>query len=347
VVSHDPPQQRVSWARHGTRGFYLSPALSHYRTHVVFIPSTLAKFTRITNQLDFFPDPLFTFEDPTVSAPPPDPTSSRPSPTLDGSDLIGQSFVDPDLGLCLVTGAGQPTFLQPHTGNLAPGLRLSPGWHPTLSYTTLTGTVEQLHGHPGRQTGSGPSPSHSPSTRTTRAPTSAAFRAPSSADFPAPSSAAFRYSPVSPSDDGDHPRTCRPPVRPRPSAAAAHDSPWPTSPWLQRVTSLSLVRPSLSLSHLVRLSHHLIPPLPAIRSFRVLSPVGSCQTLSPVGPSATRRKLFASPPPPMCRASSPLIGPSRASSIFFSSTLRPSSSLSPTLHAPSVGGVGRGGGRGR
>jgi hypothetical protein len=140
VVSHDPPKQRASWAKHGTRGFYLCPALSHYRSHVVFIPSTLA--TRITNQLDFFPDPLFTFEDPTVSTPPPDPTSSRPAPTLDGSDLIGQSFVDPDLGLCRVTGVGQPTFLQLHTGNLAPGLRLSPGWHPTLSYTTLTGTVE-------------------------------------------------------------------------------------------------------------------------------------------------------------------------------------------------------------
>ncbi len=140
VVSHDPPQQRASWAKHGTRGFYLSPALSHYRSHVVFIPATLA--TRITNRLDFFPDPLFTFEDPPISAPPPDPTSDRPSPTLDGSDLIGRSFVDPELGLCRVTGAGQPTILQPHTGNLAPGLRLSPGWHPTLSYTTLTGRVD-------------------------------------------------------------------------------------------------------------------------------------------------------------------------------------------------------------
>jgi hypothetical protein len=140
VVSHDPPQQRASWALHGTRGFYLSPALSHYRSHVVFIPATLA--TRITNRLDFFPDLLFTFEDPTISAPPPDPTSDRPSPTLDGSDLIGRSFVDPELGLCRVIGTGQPNFLQPHTGNLAPGLRLSPGWHPTLSYTSITGRVD-------------------------------------------------------------------------------------------------------------------------------------------------------------------------------------------------------------
>jgi hypothetical protein len=137
VVTHDPPQQRASWAKHGTRGFYLPPALSHYRSHVVFIPSLLD--ARITNQLDFFPDPLFTFEDPTISIPPPDPTSSRP---LDGSDLISQVFVDPDLGLCRVTGHGQHAFLQPNTGNLAPGQRLSSGWHPTPSYTTPTGTVE-------------------------------------------------------------------------------------------------------------------------------------------------------------------------------------------------------------
>ena len=142
VVSHDPPLQRASWAKHGTRGFYLSPALTHYRSHLVFIPSTLD--TRITNQLDFFPDPLFTFEDPTLSSPPPDPTSSRPSPTLDGSDLIGQMFVDPELGLCRITGHGQPAFLQPNTGNLAPGQRLSPGWHPTLSYISPTGAVEHL-----------------------------------------------------------------------------------------------------------------------------------------------------------------------------------------------------------
>ncbi len=113
--------------------------LSHYRSHLVFIPSTLD--SRITNQLDFFPDPLFTFEDPTLSTPPPDPTSSsRPSPTLDGSDLIGQSFLDPELGVC--HGHDQPAFLQPNTGNLAPGQRLSPGWHPILSYISPTGTVE-------------------------------------------------------------------------------------------------------------------------------------------------------------------------------------------------------------
>jgi hypothetical protein len=36
----------------------------------------------------------------------------------------------------------KPAFLQPTTGNLAPGQRLPPGWHPTLSYTSTTGTFE-------------------------------------------------------------------------------------------------------------------------------------------------------------------------------------------------------------
>jgi hypothetical protein len=179
VVAHDPPQQRASWAKHGTRGFYLSPALSHYRSHVVFIPSTLA--TRITNQLDFFPDPLFTFEDPTISAPPPDPTTSRPSPTLDGSDLIGQVFVDPELGLCRVTGHGQPSFLQPNTGNLATGQllidpRLAP--HPLLHHTRRHhGT---LHHHRSGPMGPGsPSSAFHAVYCSSISPTSFHFRSPS------------------------------------------------------------------------------------------------------------------------------------------------------------------------
>jgi hypothetical protein len=53
VVAHDPPNQRPSWARHGTREFYLAPALTHYRSHIIFIPFTLD--TRISNQIDLFP----------------------------------------------------------------------------------------------------------------------------------------------------------------------------------------------------------------------------------------------------------------------------------------------------
>ena len=71
VVAHDAPLTRASWAKHGTRAFYLSPAVYHYRCHNVFLP--LSNSYRICQTLDHFPDPLFTFED--TSAPlPPNPT---------------------------------------------------------------------------------------------------------------------------------------------------------------------------------------------------------------------------------------------------------------------------------
>jgi hypothetical protein len=50
--------------------------------------------------------------------------------------------MDPDLGLCTVTACGPPFFHQPDGGNLEPGPRLSPGWHPTLLYSTLSGRAE-------------------------------------------------------------------------------------------------------------------------------------------------------------------------------------------------------------
>ena len=135
VVAFDSPLSRASWARHGTRGFYLSPSPDHYRCFNVFFPST--GLSRVCETLSHFPDPLFPFEDPTLLPSVPDPTASRPSPTFDGADLVGRRFLDPDLGPCLVTGPGPQTFLQPHTGNLDAGTPLNPGWHPTLTYSYL------------------------------------------------------------------------------------------------------------------------------------------------------------------------------------------------------------------
>jgi hypothetical protein len=69
--------------------------------------------TRISDTLDYFPDHLFPFED-TASEPVlPEPTSSRPKRAFDGTDLVGKTFLDPDLGLCTVVVPAQPFFLAP------------------------------------------------------------------------------------------------------------------------------------------------------------------------------------------------------------------------------------------
>jgi hypothetical protein len=97
---------------------------------------------RTTNTLTHFPLPLFHFED---QAPPPSvlpTTPSRPEPATDGSDLIEQWFLDPELGECRVVGTGQHVFIAPGEGNLAEGVTLPPGWHQTLRYLSAGGTEE-------------------------------------------------------------------------------------------------------------------------------------------------------------------------------------------------------------
>ncbi len=92
VVAHDAPLTRASWAKHGTRAFYLSPAVNHYRCHNVFLP--LSNSYRVCQTLDHFPDPLFSFEDTSAPLPQnptfidyntldleiPDPPSPNPNP---------------------------------------------------------------------------------------------------------------------------------------------------------------------------------------------------------------------------------------------------------------------------
>ena len=78
VIAHDSPQHRKSWARHGTRGFYLSPATQHYRCFNIFTPLTSSY--RVSQTLDHYPDPLFPFEDPTRFPSVPDPTVDLPIP---------------------------------------------------------------------------------------------------------------------------------------------------------------------------------------------------------------------------------------------------------------------------
>jgi len=52
VLVHEP--NRSSWAAHGVRGFYLGPALAHYRCYNIFIPSTGA--IRISNSVAWLPE---------------------------------------------------------------------------------------------------------------------------------------------------------------------------------------------------------------------------------------------------------------------------------------------------
>ena len=140
VVAHDSPLTRSSWGPHGRRGFYLGPSLDHYRCSAVYMVGTGA--VRDCDTLAHFPNPLFHFAALPDSPPSPAVPDPRPDPKVDGSDLVGRWFEDPDLGRCQVTGKGPPHRLLPGAGNRASGPRLAPGFHHTLRYSTPSGSVE-------------------------------------------------------------------------------------------------------------------------------------------------------------------------------------------------------------
>jgi hypothetical protein len=56
VVVYEPNDKRPSWSPHGIEGFYLGPALNHYRSMRTFIPSTNGY--RTSDQIDYFPTKL-------------------------------------------------------------------------------------------------------------------------------------------------------------------------------------------------------------------------------------------------------------------------------------------------
>jgi len=53
VVVYESPEQRATWAAHGVDGFYLGPALDHYRCYRVYVHAT--KNNRISDTLAWFP----------------------------------------------------------------------------------------------------------------------------------------------------------------------------------------------------------------------------------------------------------------------------------------------------
>ena len=56
ILIHDKPDKRQTWQMHGTPGFYLGPALSHYRVHRCL--STDTNSERDTDTIAWFPDAL-------------------------------------------------------------------------------------------------------------------------------------------------------------------------------------------------------------------------------------------------------------------------------------------------
>jgi hypothetical protein len=53
IIAHEKPGKRRTWAPHGKHGYYLGPAMHHYRCQNVYISATASE--RIVDTLEFFP----------------------------------------------------------------------------------------------------------------------------------------------------------------------------------------------------------------------------------------------------------------------------------------------------
>jgi hypothetical protein len=56
IIAHETPNRRSTWAPHGLDGWYLGPALEHYRCYTVYITKT--RGNRIVETVDFFPEKI-------------------------------------------------------------------------------------------------------------------------------------------------------------------------------------------------------------------------------------------------------------------------------------------------
>jgi hypothetical protein len=52
IIAHETPKRRRSWAPHGQDGWYIGPALEHYRCYTVYIRKTRGE--RVAETVDFF-----------------------------------------------------------------------------------------------------------------------------------------------------------------------------------------------------------------------------------------------------------------------------------------------------
>jgi hypothetical protein len=53
IIAHETPNIRRTWAPHGQDGWYIGPALEHYRCYTVYISKTRSE--RVVETVDFFP----------------------------------------------------------------------------------------------------------------------------------------------------------------------------------------------------------------------------------------------------------------------------------------------------
>ncbi len=141
VLTWDAPENRESCVDHGIEGMYTGPALNHYRSFNIWVPSTSA--SRIANTVLWFMTPIkpsqeFLQLDLDVAYPP---TRHRPDPQKDGSDLLGRHFVEPELGVCCITALGPIASIGPNRSNgflpwnavTAPGIYSNPNCHDTIT----------------------------------------------------------------------------------------------------------------------------------------------------------------------------------------------------------------------
>jgi hypothetical protein len=54
IIAHETPNRRRPWAPHGQDGWYIGPALEHYRCYTEYITKTRGE--RVEETVDFFPE---------------------------------------------------------------------------------------------------------------------------------------------------------------------------------------------------------------------------------------------------------------------------------------------------
>ena len=136
ILIHEAPETRGTWAGHGVPGYYLGPALTHYRSHHVFVTATSAP--RVTDTVAWFPETE-------VTPPPPNATEMLIAAIKDFSRAIKQfnltgNFIPPTLVQDLEALASL------HTGSA--GSCLSPTNDVTSPSLVPTSRTETRVAHP-------------------------------------------------------------------------------------------------------------------------------------------------------------------------------------------------------